>query len=297
VWAREGFATTSLDNNVFVFGCYNAPVGTPVLAPGVQRVIARVYASGRVDTTLALTDLPVTSIFGSVATLDAATGFWLTTASYAQTNAGTASPSPVALGAGVRYWCGAPATCPNSVALFDAYPINSISIGNTTIWASKNSLPGGGGAGFRESYAAWGAIGVPGTLPTAATTGSFQAYNSETAFSLGAACQSVSQSATSYWVAGCGNTAAATFVNGALVNMQSAAGTNNWFPAYTGLPAGEIGFRALTGKTIAGVFTLFLLNEPPIAGTTYFSRIYTFNTLTQVFSVPAFQLSANNMMW
>jgi hypothetical protein len=101
------------------------------------------------------------------------------------------------------------------------------------------------------------------------------------------------QTGTSYWVAGCGNTAASTFVNGALVNMQFNPSSSQWFAAYTGLVAGEIGFRAITGKVVQGVFTLYLISEPPIAGTTFLSRIYTFNTLTNSFASPAFAVSIN----
>jgi hypothetical protein len=34
-----------------------------------------------------------------------------------------------------------------------------ISAANNTLWAHKNSIPGGGGPNFRESYAAWGVVG------------------------------------------------------------------------------------------------------------------------------------------
>jgi hypothetical protein len=114
-------------------GCYNAPVGTMAYLTNAQRVIARIFSNGAVDTSLALVDVPAGTVFGSVASPDGASAFWVSSASYSQTLPGAPSPSPVAIGAGVRYWsCAGGGGCqssPPSVPVFDAYPINSISIG------------------------------------------------------------------------------------------------------------------------------------------------------------------------
>ncbi len=134
-------------------------------------------------------------------------------------------------------------------------------------------------------------------LPTAYTVGSFQAYNSELPFTGSAACQSVMQTPTSYWIAACGNTAGSVFVNGALVNMQLSVGSGQWYAAFSGLPAGESGFRALASKVLSGVFTLFLVTEPAPAGTTFLSKIYFFNTASNSFGLPAILTTVNGAVW
>jgi hypothetical protein len=81
-FAHEGFGTVSLDGSTFMFGCYNVPVdGT---SPGYAttgnpgRVIARVYATGQVDTSILMIDAyQYPNTINSVVSIDGSTGFWV----------------------------------------------------------------------------------------------------------------------------------------------------------------------------------------------------------------------------
>ncbi len=129
-------------------------MGTAAFTSGVGRVIARVYPSGAVDTSLLVADAPAGGLFASVASPDGASAFYAAFTQYTVTSTAIgATPSPQALTNGVRYCtasggggtaCG---TAGASVQVYDAWPVTSLLVVNATLYVAKPSLPGGGGAG------------------------------------------------------------------------------------------------------------------------------------------------------
>jgi hypothetical protein len=62
-FAKEGFAARSADGAALVFGCYDAPVGTSGFQSTARRVIARIWANGQYDTSLAVAGAYILSCF------------------------------------------------------------------------------------------------------------------------------------------------------------------------------------------------------------------------------------------
>ncbi len=118
-------------------GCYNAPLGTPTFNGPAERVIARIYPNGTVDTTLSYPHLfPNPNLFQSVVSLDGQSSFWVGGSPYQTTAA--SSPSPSVLGgmaatAGVFYLDGPPSGTAPGVPVYNAFlPLASLALTNIT---------------------------------------------------------------------------------------------------------------------------------------------------------------------
>ncbi len=75
----------SADGRTLLVPCYNVTAGTPLggYASSAARVIARVYASGGVDTTTYTTDaMQAPNVFTSAVSTDGFSGFWLSGSSF-----------------------------------------------------------------------------------------------------------------------------------------------------------------------------------------------------------------------
>lgn len=120
-------------------GCYDVPVGFPTFQSSSPRVIARVFANGTFDTSLAFPHLfPNPNVFTAVASVDGVSGFWVSGSPYISLNG--ASPTPSAIGAtvvdaGVLYvdQSGNPPT-----QVYNKYlPVTSLTIFNGNLFLTK----------------------------------------------------------------------------------------------------------------------------------------------------------------
>jgi hypothetical protein len=187
-YAKEGFLTLSADRTTLLFGCYAAPPGTNGYSSTAPRVIARVYGSGLVDTSLVVTDVAVyPNVFGSVASQDGATAFWLSAQPFASGQVGAPSPPPVTNG-GIRYLYAGGASVPTTtVPIYNTFPIASLTWGiDGSLFAAKTltALTGDAAAG-------WGRIGSAGSPPTA--SGATAVFSSFGAGITGGSCQTIFQ--------------------------------------------------------------------------------------------------------
>jgi hypothetical protein len=134
-------------NTCFVAGCYNAPVGGPAYQANVQRVIARVFANGSIDTSLIVTDAFFPPcVFSGVVSPDGVSDFWMVGSQFSSSAYSPTSPSPSPFSAGVppsgglRYYRGNTGTT-NSTQLYNNYPVNAVTlIPGLGVWVSKNYI-------------------------------------------------------------------------------------------------------------------------------------------------------------
>jgi hypothetical protein len=171
--------------------------------------------------------IAVGTLLSSVVTTDANSTFYLAGAPYTQNNVGATTPSPLAAQSGVRLCAGA-SGCAATTAVYSQWPIRSLTLYNNTLWASKPSMPGGGGFGpiFQESYATFGRIGALQTLPTGQAPGYFSIYGS--VISSSETCQAQFQNPTTAWLAVCGQTVSSAFSGGGLYTLQFTTNTQQW---------------------------------------------------------------------
>jgi hypothetical protein len=276
VSAKEGYATLSSDGKVFMFGCYDVPVGQP-LNSTANRVIARIFPNGTFDTSLYFNDsYQPPNIFSSVASLDGVSGFWTTggpqlsmipaSPGFSQANVGATN--------GLHFvTAGTPGA---STPLYYAYALNSLTLFGGTIYGTKNVLccPGGNAP---YTFGSFGNSSIP--PGTSLRTPNFASFN---VGGYGGG-QAVFQSATIIWLVQNGQVyGGAGPYAGYLYQLTPSLTTiNSWTPTQYALPSSVIGMRAMTGTLGAdGVtFMLYCIDEPNPSNTFGGSTIWMFNTV------------------